>query len=402
VRFDPFTDDAIEDPYPQYHALRSADPVHWSEKLRSWVLFRHDDVVGFFRDDERLSSDRSKASKFRTTHPEETGGPRAFRTVSIDPPEHGPVRALLNASLNPCVRGVGPRVDELVRVLLDRIAAAVETVTVTAPLAGEVDLVEDFAYPLPINVICELFDVPEEDRHRIRSWSYTVARGMDRFFSGGEASQGLQDLSGYFFRAVEERRGARGDDLIHRLLAAQHRGERFSELEVVVMCSTLVFAGHETTVNLIGNGMLALLRRSDELDRLRAEPARIESAVEELLRFDSPAQLISRTALVDFELRGQRIRAGDVVLASLGSANRDPAVFSEPDRLDVAREPNPHVAFGLGTHFCPGAQLSRLEARAAIPALLRRFPALRLADAPPVRRRTAVLRGLEHLPVRID
>jgi cytochrome P450 len=168
------------------------------------------------------------------------------------------------------------------------------------------------------------------------------------------------------------------------------------------MCTALVFGGHETTVNLVGNGMLALLRRRDELERLRADPSLASTAVEELLRWDSPAQLISRTAAVDFELRGKPIRAGDSVLASIGAANRDPAVFEDPDRLDLARSPNPHLAFGLGTHACPGAQLSRIEARAAIPALLRRFPAIRLGSAPPLRRRTAVLRGLEALPVRVD
>ena len=169
------------------------------------------------------------------------------------------------------------------------------------------------------------------------------------------------------------------------------------------MCTALVFGGHETTVNLIGNGMLALLRHAEQLERLRAEPALIETAVEELLRFDSPAQMISRTAVADFECAAARIRAGEAVLAVLGAANRDPGGRSPgADRLDLGREPNPHVAFGLGTHFCPGAQLSRIEARAAIPALLRRFPALRLGAAPPVRCRTAVLRGLERLPVRVD
>lgn len=400
MRFDPFSDAAIEDPYPQYHALRAADPVHWSDKLKSWVLFRHDDVGAFFRDDERLSSDRSKATKFRST-----GSPRSapqLRTVAIDPPEHGPVRALLNATLAPRVRAVAPRVDELVATLLERLGPAVERVAERAELDGEVDFIERFAYPLPIDVICELFDVPARDRTQIRAWSHTVARGMDRFYSRDEAGRGLQELHGYFFRLVEERRGSGGDDLIHRLAAAEHRGDRFSELEVVVMCGTLVFAGHETTVNLLGNGLNALLRHPEQLERLRAAPEGIEVAVEELLRFDSPAQLISRTALADFALRGKTIRTGDAVLGAIGAANRDRDAFADPDRLDLAREPNPHLAFGFGTHFCPGAQLTRIEARAALPALLRRFPRLRAGGSPPVRRRTAVLRGLERLPVRVD
>jgi cytochrome P450 len=398
VRFDPFTDEAIADPYPQYDRFRTAAPVHWSEKLRSWVLFRHDDVAAFFRDDQRLSADRSKAAKWKGPAPPD--GQR-LRTVSTDPPEHGPVRAMLTANLAPRVRTVGARVDELIAVLLDRVESAVGRVVEDSPLAGEFDLIDDFAYPLPINVIAELFDVPPADRPQFRAWSHAIARGMDRFFSGGDASRGLTEMGAYFYQMVLRHQGVGGEDLIHRLLHAEHHGDRLSELEVVAMCTALVFGGHETTVNLLGNGMLALLRHPDQLERLRTAPGLIDSAIEELLRFDSPAQFISRTAAVDFDWRGQALRVGDVVLAALGAANRDPAAFDDPHRLDLARSPNPHLAFGLGTHFCPGAQLSRIEARAAIPALLRRFPTVRLAEHPPVRRPTAVLRGLERLPLRV-
>jgi cytochrome P450 len=397
VNFDPFTPEAIADPYPHYQRARRDAPVQWSDKLRSWVLFRHDDVSAFFRDDERFSSDRSKASKWR--------GPALpdgvhLRTVSTDPPEHTPVRAMLTASLAPRVRTIGPRVDELITLLLARIGAAVERVAAHEALPAEFDLIEDFAYPLPINVIAELFDVPQADRQQFRDWSHAIARGMDRFYSSSDAGRGLSEMGAYFYQLVLQHQGVGGEDLLHRLLRAEHHGDRLSELEVVAMCTALVFGGHETTVNLLGNGMLALLAHADQLDRLRAAPELIESAVEELLRFDSPAQFISRTAVADFEWRGQPIKTGDAVLAGLGAANRDPDVFEAPDTLDLARSPNPHVAFGLGTHFCPGAQLSRIEARAAIPALLHRFPGLRLAEAAPVRRRTAVLRGLERLPVR--
>jgi cytochrome P450 len=397
VPFDPFTADAIEDPYPQYRALRDADPVHWSEKLRSWVLFRYDDVAAFFRDDTRLSSDRSRAARFKGAD----GGAGAIRTVATDPPAHGPVRAMLTASLNPRVRTIGPLVDALIAALLDRVGAAVERAVERAPLAGEVDLVAEFAYPLPIDVIAELLGVPDVDRVRFQEASRAVARGMDRFFSGDEASQGLREIGAYFYQMVQERRTSTGDDVVHRLLGAEHHGDRLSDLEVVAMCTALVFGGHETTVNLIANGMLALLRHPAENERLRAEPQLVDAAVEELLRFDSPAQMISRTATANFALGAKTIRAGDAVLGAIGAANRDPAAFDEPDRLDLGRTPNPHLAFGLGTHFCPGAALSRIEARAAIPALLRRFPRLRLGAALPVRRSTAVLRGLERLPVRV-
>ena len=397
MRFDPFTDAAIDDPYPQYDRFRAREPVHCSDKLRSWLLFRHDDVTAFFRDDQRLSSDRSKATKFKGT-----GAPAALRTVATDPPEHVPVRSMLTASLNPRVRAIGPRVEDIVAALFDRIGEATGRAVERSALAGEVDLIGEFAYPLPINVIAELFDVPEAERGQFQEWSRDVARGMDRFYSAGQAGDGLREIGAYFYSLLQERRASGGDDLVRRLLRAEYHGDTLNELEVVAMCTALVFGGHETTVNLIGNGMLALLRHAEQLERLRAEPALIETAVEELLRFDSPAQMISRTAVADFEWRDARIAAGETVLALLGAANRDPEVFAGADRLDLGREPNPHVAFGLGTHYCPGAQLSRIEARAAIPALLRRFPALRLGAASPVRCRTAVLRGLERLPVRVD
>ena len=399
VSFDPFTAAALADPYPQYRSLRERDPVHWSDKLRSWVVSRHDDVTAFFRDDERLSSDRSRAAKFRGPRP---AGTTTLRTVASDPPAHGPVRALLNSSLGPRVRAVGPRVDELIAALLGRIETAVERAVDGSALRGEVDLVHDFASPLPINVIAELLDVPPADRERFHAWSHAVARGMDRFYSGGDANSGLLEMGAYFHQLVEARRGSEGDDLVRRLLGARYGDDRLSELEVVAMCTALVFGGHETTVNLIGNGLLALLRDPAALACVRDAPEVIDTAVEELLRFDSPAQLISRTARTDFAWHGREIKAGDAVVALLGSANRDPEVFAAPDRLDVTRAPNPHVAFGAGTHFCPGALLTRIEARAAIPALLRRFPCLRLGSTPPTWRPTAVLRGLAHLPVRVD
>ena len=177
--FDPFTPEAIADPYPQYQRARRDAPVQWSAKLRSWVLFRHDDVAAFFRDDQHLSSDRSKASKWRG--PALPDGVQ-LRTVSTDPPEHTPVRAMLTASLAPRVRTIGPRVDELIALLVDRIGVAVERIAARGPLPAEFDLIEDFAYPLPINVIAELFDVPESDRQQFRDWSHAIARGMDRFY----------------------------------------------------------------------------------------------------------------------------------------------------------------------------------------------------------------------------
>lgn len=399
MSFNPFTDQAIADPYPEYARLRVDDPVHWSDKLRGWVLFRHEDVTAFFRDDARLSSDRSAAARLRGS-PLAANAP-ALRTVASDAPDHEPVRAMLSATLGPRVRRVGPHVEAVIAALLERIGAAAERAVAGAELAGEVDIIADLAYPLPITIIADLLAIPAPDREQFQAWSRAIARGMDRFF-GGAATEGLRELGGYFVQLLGDRQATPGDDLMRDLLAADHHGDRLEPLEVVALCTALVFGGHETTVNLLGSGLLALLRDPEALAALRAEPALLAPAVEELLRFDSPAQFISRTARIDFTWDGRAIRTGDAVLAGLGAANRDPAVFSAPDRLDLRRAPNPHVAFGLGTHFCPGAQLSRIEARAAIGALLGRFPRLRLGDEPPVRRPTAVLRGLERLPVRVD
>lgn len=398
MRFDPFTPAALDDPYPQYAALREADPVHWSEKLRAWVLFRHPDVETFFRDDDRLSADRSAAR--RGDRPVRPADAPRIRTVAIDPPDVLAVRAILTTALGPRVRAMASRLDAMVSGLLGRFDAATRAAVVATRPDDVRDFVEDVAYPLPIRVIAELLGVPDRDHAAFQSWSHDVARGMDRFFSSDAVAEGLRHIDAYVRRLVAAARASHGDDLVYALLGATHGEDRLTDDEVVALCTALVFAGHETTVNLLANGLLALLRHPDEAAALREGEAAPETAVEELLRFDSPAQLISRTARVDFDWDGRTIRAGATVLGCIGAANRDPAVFAAPDVLDLRRDPNPHLAFGLGTHFCPGAQLSRLEGRAALPALLARFPRLRPAG-PPVRRPTAVLRGLSRLPIRL-
>jgi cytochrome P450 len=257
------------------------------------------------------------------------------------------------------------------------------------------DLIADFAYPLPITVIAELFGVPEADRSQFSAWSRQMAEGMDRFYSKGF---GANDMGAYVGALVAERRRRPGDDLISRMLEAEG-DDALNEMEVTSLCTLLVFAGHETTTNLIGNGTLALLRAPDQLDALRtADAVGQRAAIEELLRYDSPAQIISRAVISDTVIGGTTLRAGDAVVAALGAANRDPERFDDPDHLDLSRHPNPHLAFGQGIHFCLGAALSRREALIAVPALLERFPDLTL-DGPPAWRNTAVLRGLESLPV---
>jgi cytochrome P450 len=388
VRFDPFSDAALADPYPQYAGLRVADPVHWSEKLRAWVLFRHHDVAAALRDEARFSADRRRASR-AAGGGLEPAPQQALRTVSSDPPDGHAAHALLNAALVPRVRAIGPRIDAIV----DELLAGIDG-------RREIDLVADFAHALPIRVIAELLDIPAAERTRFQALSRTIARGMDRLYGSDDVSSGLREIGAYFLGLVTERAETSGDDLVRRLLAAEHQGDRLAPLEVVAMCTALVFGGNETTVNLIANGILALLRNPAELARLRADPSLLPSAVEELVRYDTPPQFVSRVVATRCKLDGKVLEPGDSMLLGIGPANRDPAAFAEPDRLDLSRTPNPHVGFGLGTHFCPGAQLARMETRAALGGLLSRFPHLALAG-PPVWRRTIILRGLEHLPLRL-
>jgi cytochrome P450 len=403
VDFDPFSAEALADPYPQYERLRAEAPVLWSERLRSWVVFRYADVADFFRSRE-LSADRTAATKYR-------GRKAELRTIGTEPPDHSVVRATITKSLYPMVAELLPAVEALVGEMLDRVERTVERFldesgwssdrpAARAGSSAPVDLIAEFAYPLPITVIADLFGVPERDRSQFQAWSHDMARAMDRFYAKDRGAN-LADFSSYFRALIEARRADPGGDLISRMLEAEFRGERLTDDEIVALCTTLIFAGHETTTNLIGNGMLALLRDRAELERLLADPEGLaETAVEELLRYDSPAQMISRTVVDPTNLGGVDLAVGDTVLGVIGSANRDEAEFGPTaDRLDVGRKPNYHLAFGLGHHFCPGAKLSRLEGRIALPALLRRLPGLRLADEPWAYRPTAVLRGLERLPV---
>jgi cytochrome P450 len=395
----------LADPYPHYAAARRASPVAWNDRLRAWLLLGHAEVTAALRDDARFSADRRRTRRTGTAADAPRAAAAALRVVASDPPECLQVRALLNDALVPKVRAIAARIDALVDELLHGLAKH-------ASRGAAVDLVEDFAYALPIRVIADVLDVPHGERARFQELSRTIARGMDRFHGGGEVKAGLTEIGAYFFGLLPERRerAARAadddaagghDDLMTRLLRAARDGDRLSELEVVAMCTALVFGGHETTVNLIANGTLALLRHPRQLARLRDEPALVPTAVEELLRWDSPPQFVSRVVTGPTRLGGATLACGDTVLVGIGAANRDPAAFHEPDRLDVGRTPNPHVAFGVGTHFCPGAQLSRIEARAALGALVARFPDLRLAGEP-AWRPTFILRGLERLPVRLS
>jgi len=393
--FDSSRPELIADPYPIYAEYRAADPVHYSEAKRSWFVFSHELATAAFRD-PAISAERSRADK----HP---NGRSPVRQIDQDGPNHRIIRNSLNTAFYPMVAAFGPRVEEVVASMSDQLEASVDRfLDRVDSTSGEVDFIEHFAYPLPITVIADLMEVPETDRDMFQSWSHDLARAMDRFYAKNAFDWGT--MREYFADLVAQRVADPGDDLISRLLAVDDFGDAgLTPREIVELSVAVMFAGHETTVNLLSNGILALLSDEAERDRFAADPWGLaEPAVEEFLRFDSPAQFIARAVIEPTELGGKQLRPGDALVQVLGSANRDEAVFGDAaERLDIGRIPNLHIAFGVGKHFCPGSRLGRLEGRIAFPRLLERFPDLHLAPTPPTRRQTAVFRGLERLPVII-
>jgi cytochrome P450 len=374
-----------DDPYRLYRYLHAAAPVRWNEALGAFTLARYADVVQVLSDN-RFSVDRDRSGVLRAPVPKSM--------LVSDPPDHTRLRTLVQKAFTPrMVEQLRPRIESIVSELLNRLADR----------SSEVDLIAELAYPLPVLVIAEMLGVPPEDRATFHGWSAAVAASLDPLISDDRrerAGEAREKLHAYLRGIIAQRRREPRSDLISALVAVEERGDVLTEPELVVMCTLLLIAGHETTVNLIGNGVLALLQNPDQLNRLVAAPELIGTAVEELLRYDSPVQLTGRIATETTVLSGREIAPGDWVLPLLGAANRDPRQFAEPDRLDIARDPNPHVAFGRGIHFCLGAPLARLEGQIAIGGLVRRFPKMQLAGEP-VRRDQVTLRGLQVLPLAL-
>ncbi|MCI3950023.1 MAG: cytochrome [Acidimicrobiales bacterium] len=395
--FDPFDPVFRTDPYPVYARLREENPVHPSA-LGGLVVTRHADCLHVLRH-PAASSDERNSDLFRAMQEagevdEELVDARPF--LFLDPPDHTRLRRLVTKAFTPrTIERLRPRVQELVDDLLDARAGT-----------GRIELVEDFAYLVPVQIISELLGVPPEDHERFKGWSRDLARGLDPDFIlppevVEKRKEAIDAFSAYFLELIAERRRAPQDDLLSALVAAEDAGDRLTERELLSTCTLLLVAGHETTVNLIANGTLALLRHPDELRRLRDDPSIARTAVEELLRFDPPVQLTARVALEDMEIGGQTLAKGTSAILLLGSANRDEAAFAEPDQLDVGRTDNHHLAFGFGTHFCLGAPLARLEGEVALTTLVQRFPGLALATDTPRYKENLVLRGLEELPLSL-
>jgi cytochrome P450 len=380
------------DPHPALAAMRESAPVHRVELhtgLPVWMVTRYDDVLAALSD-PRLSNDPHHAGALTEVM---RGDFLSRSMIGADPPEHTRLRRLVSKAFTARrVEGLRPRIEEITAGLLDRITPR-----------GNAELVGEFGLPLPITVIGELLGVPEADRDHFRNWTDEM---LDRPFDPGSdmahVTAARQRMHRYLADLVAAKRARPADDLLTDLVAATDEGERLDEQELLAMAFLLLIAGYVTTVSLIGNGTLALLRHPDQLDRLRADPSMVPQAVEELLRFDGPVNPgIGRYAVEDLEIGGVRIPRGDMVLLAIAAADRDPGRFPDPDRLDIGATDPGHLAFGHGVHYCLGAPLARLEGQVAFTALLARLPDLALAAREDELRWTGggVLRGLRALPV---
>jgi unspecific monooxygenase len=382
--FDPFHRAFHTDPYAQYRRLSAAGPLQRTP-FGLWVTTSYELCQRVLRD-PRFGHQPDDGDSWRGRQ----AARRSFLT--LDPPDHTRLRRLVSKAFTArLIERLRPRIEQLVDELL-------------AGASGEVDLIATLAYPLPVILISELLGVPPADRDRFRRWSQALARGLDPGFllpatDIAERDQARLEFGAYFRELSALRRADPRDDLLSALVAVSDGADALTEEELLATCVLLLVAGHETTVNLIGNGALALLRDPGQLAWLRAHPEAAGEAVEELLRYDPPVQLTLRAALEDVELAGATIKRGELVLLLTGAANRDPAVFPDPDRLDLRRPQSGHLSFGLGIHFCLGAPLARLEGEIALTRLFRRE--VNLTGRALTYRDNVVLRGLTALPVRI-
>ncbi len=390
VAFDSTDPAFVRNPYPIYDELRRS-----GKRLRNetgaWLLLDHADVVAALRD-RRLSSDPRNAER-PAGMPEPPPGLDDFRVMLLcDPPDHTRLRRLAGHAFTPrAVEALRPRVEQLVDSMLD-----------TAPEAGDVDIMSHIAFPLPVLVICDLLGVPPEDQASFKEWSTGIARLLDGITDPtviGPALPSLVQLVQYLVDLIAERRSQPRDDLLSDLIAAEDGGTALSPNELIAMAVMLFVAGHETTTNLIGNGTLALLRHPDAYRALATNPQSVPSAVEELLRYDSPVQATVRAATEPLTVGPHDLRPGERILCVLAAANRDPQVFPDPHALHLDRNPVKHLAFGSGIHHCLGAPLARLEAHIYFRQLASRFPDLALAGDEPPYRDHYILRGLAALPV---
>jgi len=387
--------EVLADPYPLYRRLRTEDPVHWDSFLHAWVVTRYPDVIRVLH----------HFSASRTPTPEQLSGMNlsALNPIAkvmvrqmlfLDPPDHTRLRTLASAAFTPArVERLRSHIQDIADSLIDGLVSK-----------RSMDLVADFAAPLPAIVTAEMLGVPVADHEKLKNWSADFAEMLGNFQHNPDrfprVLSSVESMGAYFRSAMKEQRVHPRDGLIHAMMTAEVDGSKLSEEEIVANLIVTMVGGQETTTNLIGNGMVTLLRNRSEMERLRADSSIIHPAVEELLRYESPSQHTARVAPEDLEMGGMQIRKRQAVIAVMGAANRDPERFPDPDRLDLTRPDNRHFAFGSAAHFCFGAPLARIEGQIAFETLLRRLPNLALKpDAPLTWRHNLGLRGLTAVPV---
>ncbi|MHB8377749.1 MAG: cytochrome P450 [Dehalococcoidia bacterium] len=398
--FNPFDPAFRADPYPTYRRLLAGEPVR-EGLMGMYVLPRYADCVAMLRD-PHASNDARSSDQFQEflaqqgpLDPDQEALMRFQSFLFMDPPDHTRLRGLVNKAFTPhVIDGLRPRIQQIVDGLID-----------AAGERGAIDAIEDLAYPLPVRVISEMLGVPAEDHERFKGWSRELARALDPEMVVppdvlARRNQAIAAFVEYFEALIAERRGAPKDDLLSALIAAEEQGDTLSEEELISTCILLLIAGHETTVNLIGNGLLALLRHADQMARLRAELSLVRSAIEEALRYDPPVQLTARNAAADIHLPNGVIPKGKQAILLIGAANHDPDQFADPERFDIGRAENRHIAFGMGIHFCLGAPLARVEGQVALGALVGRTREIALAGTP-LYKEQVTLRGLDALPVTL-
>ncbi len=386
--------EVLANPYPLYHRLRNEDPVHWDSYLHVWVVTRYEDVVAVF---QRFSANRTPTPEQLTALGLGALTPLAQVMVRqmlfLDAPAHGRVRGLASKAFTPRrVEMLRCRIQDITNSLLDKVQDS-----------GRMDVIADLAYPLPAIVTAEMLGVPISDWQQLTAWSADFAQVLGNFQHNPEYAsrviRSLEEMTTYFRAAIREHEKHPCEGLINTLLTAEQNGDRLSEEEVIANTIVTMVGGQETTTNLIGNGLLTLLRHPGQLEKLRSDMSLVPCAVEELLRYESPSQHTARLAPDDTVLGGKAIRKRQAVIAVMGAANRDPERFPDPDRLDICRQDNRHLAFAWASHFCFGAPLARMEGQIVFETVLRRMPRLQLMPGPISWRENLGLRGLTTLPV---
>jgi cytochrome P450 len=387
----------IADPYPVYTELRSHAPIWYHEQTDHWLVSRFDDVNTLLRDRRFGRTYHHLATNAEMGRPEEPSSHGPFwhlirnGILDMEPPDHTRVRSLVSKAFTPrVVEAMRDPIQVMMNGLIDEISGA-----------GEFDLIPSIAEPLPVAVIAELLGVPDEDRHLLRPWSADIC-GMYELNPSEQAARtavrASEEFSEYLRALSRQRRSAPQDDLISALAQVVENDERLTEDELIGTCVLLLNAGHEATVNVTANGWWSLFRNPEQLARLRAEPSLVPRAIEELMRWDTPLHMFERWVLEDAEICGTHVPMGAELGLLFGSANRDPSVFDLPDDLDISREPNPHVSFGAGVHFCLGAPLARLELEISFSTMLARLPRMELLEEPSWKP-NYIIRGLEALRV---